>query len=410
MTTTHLTGKTLLDTIVQASHEQRCRALTTVLDSLIDLGVTSRAAPTAAAFEATARTLGLVVTNLESHEQPAAVTPTDPIDLLVEATSFLRQLRVGMLDGSDPWRGALIAKLLKQQLALHIAEGTYTQVREVATDLLMGLGGLPQLRRPSIAELYQATAVSVVKNMQISLVTEPCMRLMTDCREYLQDVNEEALNPDKLDGLVAEIDSYVKSATLTPQAYAKRWANAVALLTPPLTELEAVSLEMKGQQLNLQFMPDRDLAALAIQFGTVDPATGHCADTIGAQACLVERAMRAADAPRGWAQRLGSAPPAAVINDIEPTWHLFKVEACGGDESSGDLYAYLLVSALSASALKAEELARQAVDEALPESYAVTDSQYLCPCDRDIFNLVQSDELLPGFDTEREQRAERPRA
>jgi hypothetical protein len=64
-------------------------------------------------------------------------------------------------------------------------------------------------------------------------------------------------------------------------------------------------------------------------------------------------------------------------------WHLFYIEAEGGDD---DRCWHWLVSAQSGSQEKAEELARAAVDDVIPEGMAVSHSHFVAIVDRDVFD------------------------
>lgn len=66
-------------------------------------------------------------------------------------------------------------------------------------------------------------------------------------------------------------------------------------------------------------------------------------------------------------------------------WHLFYVEAEGHEEGDERCWHWL-VSAQSASQAKAEELARAAVDDVIPESMHVSHSHFVCVADRDVFD------------------------
>lgn len=62
-------------------------------------------------------------------------------------------------------------------------------------------------------------------------------------------------------------------------------------------------------------------------------------------------------------------------------WHLFYVEAATCRKA-------WLVSAASDSQTQAEELARAAVDDTLPEGACVSHSRFVCIADRDIFEEI----------------------
>lgn len=73
-----------------------------------------------------------------------------------------------------------------------------------------------------------------------------------------------------------------------------------------------------------------------------------------------------------------------MTNESAP-WHLFYVEAEGHEEGDERCWSWL-VSAQSGSEEKAEELARNAVDDVIPESMAVSHSHFVCISDRDVFD------------------------
>lgn len=66
-------------------------------------------------------------------------------------------------------------------------------------------------------------------------------------------------------------------------------------------------------------------------------------------------------------------------------WHLFYVAAESGEEGDERVWHWL-VSAQAGSQTKAEELARAAVDDVIPESMAISHSHFVCICDRDVFD------------------------
>lgn len=72
-------------------------------------------------------------------------------------------------------------------------------------------------------------------------------------------------------------------------------------------------------------------------------------------------------------------------------WHLFFVEATGGDETTGDLVKGFVISGQSGSELKAEELVRAALEDDLPEGWHVTHSRKLGMCDGDIYEQVSGE-------------------
>lgn len=91
-----------------------------------------------------------------------------------------------------------------------------------------------------------------------------------------------------------------------------------------------------------------------------------------------------------WQEASGSAN-AVLGTTNQPlfdAWHLFYIEATGGDDATGDKVRTFLVSADSGCERKAEEMARYAVDDFLPAGWTVTRSEYICYCGTDIFKEV----------------------
>lgn len=74
-----------------------------------------------------------------------------------------------------------------------------------------------------------------------------------------------------------------------------------------------------------------------------------------------------------------------MVSALTPQWRLFYIEAEGHEDGDDRCWHYL-VSALSASEAKAEELARNAVDDVLPESMHVSHSHFVGIVDRDVFD------------------------
>lgn len=97
-----------------------------------------------------------------------------------------------------------------------------------------------------------------------------------------------------------------------------------------------------------------------------------------------DAAQRMQDAAERFERSPAATPVRPDVSGGDP-WHLFYVEAQGAEE--GDVRCWhWLVSAQSASQIKAEELARAAVDDVIPESMYVSHAHFVCISDRDVFD------------------------
>jgi hypothetical protein len=419
-------GYKLLDSIHRVSHAQRSQALTTIMGSLIDLGFYEDEPISGGdAVEEVARAYNLVTERILSPGWVLEVAvPGEPDDLLSKCTDYLRDIREKTLDGSEDELGDLVKKTLKYEMEVHVSAGSEAQVRSETITLLMGLFELGFYKDEpinggdaveSLAELYAAAAKTVFGGMKLSESEAPAMTLLEDCRQYLQDIHAEDHDGSEpaLDELLVEVAAYVGPAPLDGTQRDQLWMEAVANITPALVGSDLKDLAHKATTLEIANLPGRQLNALMAHCLRHNPLTGHHTDSLGALACRLERNIRI-DAAKDLTRMLGAErtddQAAQAAKDLEPKWHLFKVQATGGDDVSGDLVANFLVSALSGSRSIAEALARAAVDDATPESYFATHSEFVCESDRDVWMLVSSDVPLEGFDdSDRPDRTERQR-
>lgn len=424
MTTQRSPAAKLQDSIVCATHAQRCVALTTIMSALIDLGFYEDEPVSGGdAVDEVARAYDLVTAiTLRPGANIAPSAAGEPDDLLTECANCLREIRDQNLDGSEDELVDLVKKTLKYQMVVHVAAATETQVLATTTHMLSALRETGFDRDEPINggnavealdELYKSMAKQIFGAMKLGEQDLGCVQHLDNCREYLQDIKAEDLDGSEpaLGDLLVDIAAFIGPEPLSGVEHEQRWLKAVANINPPLAPNERKDFADKCMAFELKTLTGRQLNALAEQCQQHNPLTGRHTDSLGALACSVERKIRVEatqDLTQMQATEQLAEESVKAKRNLEPRWHLFKLQATGGDDASGDLYADMLVSALSGSQSIAEDLARAAADDALPEGYSVTHSEFVCVCDRDVWQMVSSDEPIEGFhDAEQEARIER---
>jgi hypothetical protein len=426
MTTKHSPAAKLQDTILRATHAQRCLALTNCMDALIDLGFYEDEPINGGdAVDEVARAFGQATTHDLKPGLALQFKPKGSLDdVLNECATYLREIQDQTRDGSEDDLPDLVKAALKLQMATHVKDATESQVLAATTHMLSALREMGFDRDDAIiggdavealGELYKSMAKRIFGSIELAEADRPGMLLLDSCREYLQDIRSEDLDGSEpnLDEVLDEVKKYLGPATLPAAEHKAAWSLGLASYSS-LPESRA-ELEAKAQSLNLATISSRELIALERGFRAHDSASGFQKDSLAVLACSLEWRIRklaegSAEAQQADVAANVPAEEPGAGGELAPRWHLFSVEATGGNDTTGDLVAKVLVSALSGSRETAETLARAAVEDALPDSYVASTSAFVCESDRDVWMLVSSDEPLEAFgESPVNARTERPR-
>lgn len=392
MTTKPMSAAALQLTVRDASHAQRCIAIANCMNSLIELGFYEDEPISGGdAVEDVAK----VFDEATGHDLKPGLAdkfaaPNDVDALYAQYAEHLVEARAGDLNPEDENVDELIQRTLKHVVAASIAAASEKTVLKVATYVFMELRALGfHLEEPinggdaveDLAKLFNVVTKELLGHIPFEDSATQGLSLLESCCVALHQYKAEE---EESNGILAFVHEGKPASMHVERSSGNCWGRIV--------------------------YDDRRLAHVDVH---VDDDWYDYSDDEAARAFVLEAKQPELDKLLGEIYaRIGAPAQVQVPAEPDPNavWHLFSVEACGGDDDTGDQYAHVSVSALADSVDKAEQDVRAIIQRALPNTYSITTCKHLCQCDRAVLELVHSDAFI-GLDAEssRQDAVERPR-